>query len=156
MRKRMGGCNCGQVRLEVSGKPVRVGLCHCQVCRKETGSLGNFFAVWRADHVSTTGEPGAGCSRPTIATSVPYAGRLCLRPLMARMKLRFESARSMTPRRTSLPLMSCGCRDERDGSFRLRAPSSMKATGRSLARVSQCPARPSVRPRLKAFHSINA
>jgi hypothetical protein len=51
--------------------------------------------------------------------------------------------------------MSCGCRDERDGSFRLRAPSSMKATGRSWARVSQCPARPSVRPRLKAFHSIN-
>ena len=56
MRKRMGGCNCGQVRFEVSGKPVRVGLCHCQVCRKETGSLGNFFAVWRADHVSITGE----------------------------------------------------------------------------------------------------
>ena len=56
MRKRMGGCNCGQVRLEVSGKPVRVGLCHCQVCRKETGSLGNFFAVWRADHVSVRGE----------------------------------------------------------------------------------------------------
>ena len=56
MRKRMGGCNCGQVRFEVSGKAVRVGLCHCQVCRKETGSLGNFFAVWRADHVSVRGE----------------------------------------------------------------------------------------------------
>jgi hypothetical protein len=56
MRKRMGGCNCGQVRLEARGEPVRVGLCHCQVCRKETGSLGNYFAVWRAHHVSVTGE----------------------------------------------------------------------------------------------------
>ena len=56
MRKRTGGCNCGRVKFEVSGTPVRVGLCHCLVCRKETGSLGNFFAVWNSDKVSTTGE----------------------------------------------------------------------------------------------------
>ena len=56
MRKRTGGCNCGQVRFEASGEPVRVGLCHCRVCRKETGSIGNFFAVWPADRVSITGE----------------------------------------------------------------------------------------------------
>jgi hypothetical protein len=43
MRKRTGGCNCGQVRFEVSGEPLRVGLCHCLVCRKESGSVGNFF-----------------------------------------------------------------------------------------------------------------
>jgi hypothetical protein len=59
MRKRTGGCNCGQVRFEVSGEPVRVGLCHCLVCRKETGSLGNFFAVWPSDQVSVTGETGS-------------------------------------------------------------------------------------------------
>ena len=59
MRKRIGGCNCGQVRFEVSGEPLRVGLCHCLVCRKETGSLGNFFAVWTSDHVSVTGETGS-------------------------------------------------------------------------------------------------
>lgn len=53
---RTGGCNCGQVRFEVEGDPVRVGICHCQVCRKETGSLGNLFAVWRSDKVSVTGE----------------------------------------------------------------------------------------------------
>ena len=54
--KRTGGCNCGRVRFEVGGEPVRVGLCHCQVCREETGSLGNLFAVWRSDQVPTTGE----------------------------------------------------------------------------------------------------
>jgi hypothetical protein len=56
MRKRAGGCNCGQVRFEVGGEPQRVGLCHCLVCRKETGSLGNYFAVWPSDKVSMTGE----------------------------------------------------------------------------------------------------
>jgi hypothetical protein len=56
MLKRTGSCNCGQVKFEVSGRPVRVGLCHCQVCRKETGSLGNFFAVWESSQVSVTGE----------------------------------------------------------------------------------------------------
>ena len=56
MRKRTGGCNCGQLRFEVSGEPLRVGLCHCLVCRKETGSLGNHFAVWPSDKVSVTGE----------------------------------------------------------------------------------------------------
>jgi hypothetical protein len=56
MQKRTGGCNCGQVNFEVSGPPVRVGLCHCRVCRKETGSIGNFFAVWRSDRVSISGE----------------------------------------------------------------------------------------------------
>src|SRR5271169_2475467 len=55
MRKRIGGCNCGQVKFEVSGEPLRVGFCHCQVCRKETGSLGNFFAVWPSDKVSVAG-----------------------------------------------------------------------------------------------------
>jgi hypothetical protein len=56
MRKRTGGCNCGQVKFEVSGEPLRVGLCHCLVCRKETGSLGNFFAVWPSDKISVAGE----------------------------------------------------------------------------------------------------
>jgi hypothetical protein len=56
VRKRTGGCNCGQLSFEVSGQPVRVGLGHCQVCRKETGSIGNFFAGWQADRVLITGE----------------------------------------------------------------------------------------------------
>jgi hypothetical protein len=56
MRKRTGGCNCGQVSFEVVGEPLRAGLCHCQVCRKQSGSLGNFFAVWPSDKVSVAGE----------------------------------------------------------------------------------------------------
>ncbi len=53
---RRGGCNCGQVRIEVQGEPRRTGLCHCLTCRKETGGPFMAFAVWDAGRVSVTGE----------------------------------------------------------------------------------------------------
>ena len=33
-----GGCLCGAIRYEVKGDPVRVAHCHCDDCRKATGS----------------------------------------------------------------------------------------------------------------------
>ena len=33
-----GGCLCGAVRYEIKGNPVRVAHCHCDDCRKATGS----------------------------------------------------------------------------------------------------------------------
>jgi hypothetical protein len=56
MRKRTGGCNCGKFRFQVEGNPIRVGVCHCQICRKDTGSAFNFFAVWSAETVTTAGD----------------------------------------------------------------------------------------------------
>ena len=53
---RQGGCNCGRVRIEVRGDPVRAGLCHCLTCRKETGGPFMAFAVWERSQVSITGE----------------------------------------------------------------------------------------------------
>jgi hypothetical protein len=50
-----GGCNCGKVRLALRGEPLRVGLCHCLTCRKETGSAFMAFAVWEADALTVTG-----------------------------------------------------------------------------------------------------
>ena len=38
-----GSCLCGLVRVAASGKPWRVGLCHCLDCRKHHGAL--FFAA---------------------------------------------------------------------------------------------------------------
>ena len=38
-----GGCLCGDVRIEASGRPYRVGLCHCLDCRTHHGAL--FFAA---------------------------------------------------------------------------------------------------------------
>ncbi len=53
---RRGGCNCGSVRLEVRGRPMWVGLCHCLICRKETGSAFMAFAVWDQSQVTVTGD----------------------------------------------------------------------------------------------------
>jgi hypothetical protein len=55
-RTRTGGCSCGAVRFRVDGDPVRVGLCHCTTCRKETGSVVMAFAVWPKARFEVTGE----------------------------------------------------------------------------------------------------
>jgi len=51
-----GGCLCGNVRVVASGRPYRVGLCHCLDCRKVSGSVLNVFATFPADRVTVTGE----------------------------------------------------------------------------------------------------
>jgi hypothetical protein len=33
-----GGCLCGDIRYEVEGEPFRTANCHCDDCRKATGS----------------------------------------------------------------------------------------------------------------------
>lgn len=53
---RNGGCLCGAVRFSVKGAPLRVGLCHCQDCRRASGSAFNFFGVWPRSAYGGTGE----------------------------------------------------------------------------------------------------
>lgn len=43
---RHGGCACGAIRFRLTGEPLRVGLCHCTSCRKESGSTFTAYAVW--------------------------------------------------------------------------------------------------------------
>ena len=42
MTTRTASCDCGQLRAEVTGEPVRVSVCHCDECQRRTGSV---FAV---------------------------------------------------------------------------------------------------------------
>ena len=56
MERFTGGCLCGKVRVVATGKPYRVGLCHCLDCRKHTGSLFHASAIFPADAVTTEGE----------------------------------------------------------------------------------------------------
>lgn len=56
MEKYTGGCLCGDVRLGASGKPYRVGLCHCLDCRKYHGALFHASAVFPQDAVTITGK----------------------------------------------------------------------------------------------------
>lgn len=45
--KHQGGCLCGAVRFEVEGEFERFFLCHCEHCRKDTGSAhaANLFSA---------------------------------------------------------------------------------------------------------------
>lgn len=53
---RHGGCTCGAVRFEARGEPMRVGVCHCTTCRKETGSVLMAYAVWDTGAFTSSGE----------------------------------------------------------------------------------------------------
>jgi hypothetical protein len=56
MEKFTGGCLCGNVRIEASGPPYRVGICHCLDCRKHHGALFHASAIFPRDAVTITGE----------------------------------------------------------------------------------------------------
>jgi len=50
------GCLCGAVRLVATGRPYRVGICHCLDCRKHHGALFHASAIFPADAVAVEGE----------------------------------------------------------------------------------------------------
>ena len=67
-----GDCLCGNIRIVASGRPYRVGLCHCLDCRKHHGALLRASAISPQAAVTVTGEtrdyagrffcPGCGSS----------------------------------------------------------------------------------------------
>jgi ribosomal protein S18 acetylase RimI-like enzyme len=58
-----GGCLCGDVRFVATGRPYRVGLCHCMDCRKHHGALFHASAIFPQDAVTIEGEARAYASR---------------------------------------------------------------------------------------------
>jgi hypothetical protein len=52
-----GGCLCGDVRIVATGKPYRVGMCHCLDCRKNHGALFHASATFPEEAVTVEGEP---------------------------------------------------------------------------------------------------
>ncbi|MEO8683696.1 MAG: GFA family protein [Devosia sp.] len=53
---RTGSCLCGQVQYRLEGEPYLVGMCHCQDCRKESGSMFTTYAKWRPEQFSYSGK----------------------------------------------------------------------------------------------------
>lgn len=51
-----GGCLCGAVRFTATGRPLRVGLCHCLDCRKHHGALFHASAIFPVSAVTVEGE----------------------------------------------------------------------------------------------------
>ena len=56
MNRFTGGCLCGSVRMVATGRPYRVGICHCLDCRKHHGALFQAFAIFPIDAVTIEGE----------------------------------------------------------------------------------------------------
>lgn len=56
MEQFTGGCSCGAVRFVASGRPYRVGICHCMDCRKHHGALFHASAIFPQDAVTVEGE----------------------------------------------------------------------------------------------------
>lgn len=52
---RTASCNCGAIRIEARGQPVRVGLCHCTTCRKVSGAPFTASGIWRVKDVTVLG-----------------------------------------------------------------------------------------------------
>jgi hypothetical protein len=67
MPRRTAGCSCGQLRVEVEGEPLGVGVCHCLACQRRTGSvfaaLASFAAPYKVIGIATeyirAGDQGA-------------------------------------------------------------------------------------------------
>lgn len=56
MTTRKASCRCGQLRVTVTGDPVRVSVCHCLNCKKRSGSAFAVQARWPAEQVQIEGE----------------------------------------------------------------------------------------------------
>ncbi len=68
-----GGCLCGEVRIVASGRPYRVGICHCLNCRKHHGALFYAAAVFPEQAVTINGETAEYAGRnfcPRCGSSV--------------------------------------------------------------------------------------
>lgn len=47
---RSASCVCGQLRIEVQGEPLGVGVCHCLACQRRTGSVFAALAAFAAPY----------------------------------------------------------------------------------------------------------
>jgi len=62
-----GGCLCGAVRFRLEDAPIWVGHCHCESCRRNTGSLIATFVGFKQTQITyTQGERRIYVSSPGV------------------------------------------------------------------------------------------
>jgi hypothetical protein len=44
--RRQGGCQCGAVRYEISGRPLMTAICHCTLCRRANAAPAVAWAMF--------------------------------------------------------------------------------------------------------------
>ena len=69
-RQRSGGCHCGAIRYRAEGEPLWVAHCHCESCRRTTGTaLVTYAGYARARVTFTAGQPAGYASSPGVVRS---------------------------------------------------------------------------------------
>ncbi len=57
-QKISGGCQCGRIRYELTGKPVMAAICHCSMCRRANAAPAVAWAMYQEGQVAfVQGEP---------------------------------------------------------------------------------------------------
>ncbi len=88
--KKTGGCQCGAIRYEITGTPVRTLACHCTDCQKQSGSaFGMTLVINEDDFRLTKGELKTFTSttdsgREKLGTFCPDCGSRIYHQLEAR------------------------------------------------------------------------
>ena len=88
--KLSGSCHCGAVSYQVEGSPMRMAQCHCNACKKITGTGHNVQAFFKAEQVNIKG-------KTRIHDSVSDKGNKRTRHFCANCGSRLFSENSATP-----------------------------------------------------------
>ena len=56
MDSREASCKCGALKARCTGEPARISVCHCNGCKRRTGSAFSYNATYPAAQVETSGE----------------------------------------------------------------------------------------------------
>ena len=67
-------CACGQLAVDVTGEPVLNALCHCDDCRRHTGSAFGWQAYFLEAQV---GEPNGRSAARTVPVFEPQVRHFC-------------------------------------------------------------------------------
>ncbi len=117
-RKRKGGCQCGQVRITVTGDPMVGVNCHCLVCQGLSGAGHMFVLVYPAQSVEIEGkvsqfkykaDSGKMATRyfcPTCGSQLYGTSEQC----RGHMESTRPASRIRPPIGRRSPLMRSGCR----------------------------------------------
>ena len=49
-----GGCQCGAIRYQITGKPIMAAICHCSMCRRANAAPVVAWAMFEQSQVSFT------------------------------------------------------------------------------------------------------
>lgn len=72
MSSRTASCRCGQLKVVVTGEPVRVSVCHCLDCQKRTGSAFSAQARWPEGQMNSSGRSERWSSRADSGNLVTH------------------------------------------------------------------------------------